>query len=237
MEKQLRDELDLFCTAFLKWGVWGNPGSEPEIILNTIAADNARRDLEHSEYVRPVSGEVGDYVATVLRREGFKGDDLDEIRREVIDIFDVITCSIAFERRGREALDWQRTLPLHKATDPASDPRWKLKPRRLVFRSFEGETHAWVYASDAELKEHNIVVPDHGPCGLDRHLLHRDDGPAFISYRNGKVVEEWWVCRGRYHRTDGPAHTYYECRKWYLDDILQSEEEEEDDVDDSTDQP
>lgn len=236
MDKQLRDELDLFCTAFLKWGVWGNPGSEPEIILNTIAVDNALRDLEHSDYVRPMCDTVGRYVATVLRREGFKGEALDEIRRKVTNIFDIVTCSIAFERRGREALDWQRTLPLHKATDPASDPRWKLKPRRLVFRSFESETHAWVYASDAELKEHDIVVPHRSLGMLDIHLLHRDDGPALIFYHNKKVVEEVWVYKGRMHRTDGPAHTLYGAyRRWYLDDILQSEEE--DAVDDSTDQP
>ena len=49
---------------------------------------------------------------------------------------------------------------------------------------------------------------------------HRDDGPADITMKDGKVVCERWYKRGQLHREDGPATIHYLpngviCR-WYI---------------------
>ncbi len=233
MDKQLRDDLDVFCTTFLRWGSWGNHGSDPRIVLNTIAADTARREIAQTGSVTTNSGEVGGYVVIVLERADLDVDEANRIGRQVQDIFYTITCGIEFEKMGRDLLDFQRTQPRHKAIDPASDPRWGLKPKKLTSSFRDGmRVEAWAYGQDDYLEEREIVSSKQ-LTGSDIHLLHRDDGPALIRYRDEKVVEEVWIYKGRLHRTDGPAHTLYGTyRRWYLDDILQSEE-----MDDSTDQP
>ena len=46
--------------------------------------------------------------------------------------------------------------------------------------------------------------------GSRKVRLHREDGPAFIGYKNGEIVKkEWWI-NGKLSRKDGPAHIEYE---------------------------
>lgn len=41
-------------------------------------------------------------------------------------------------------------------------------------------------------------------------VLHRDNGPAYIRYDNGKVVEKGWYQYGKLHREDGDAFMLWE---------------------------
>ena len=41
---------------------------------------------------------------------------------------------------------------------------------------------------------------------LKNRKLHREDGPALIMRKEGKIVEEWWQLYGKFHREDGPAY-------------------------------
>ncbi len=59
--------------------------------------------------------------------------------------------------------------------------------------------------------------------------LHRDDGPAEISYFDDQLDEEYWYRHGKLHRKDGPAEIWYECGQiikeyWCRDDKLHRED-------------
>ena len=65
-----------------------------------------------------------------------------------------------------------------------------------------GNTH---YYSDSEMK-----------------ILHREDGPAFVS---SSGIKSWWV-NGKRHREDGPAIEYpIGKQRWYLNDEFVSKSE------------
>lgn len=51
--------------------------------------------------------------------------------------------------------------------------------------------------------------------------LHREDGPAWISYQNGKIIEKGWWFKGKSHRENGPAIIKYRDgvitgEQWYF---------------------
>ena len=60
------------------------------------------------------------------------------------------------------------------------------------------------------------TAPDGTKRWFRNGLLHRDDGPAFISSCGG---QEWWI-NGKRHRADGPAVIRTNgIQKWYLNGL------------------
>ena len=55
---------------------------------------------------------------------------------------------------------------------------------------------------------------------INNGRLHREDGPASLSYLNNILIkEEWYIC-GKLHRLGGPAKTAYhtdgrKLKEWY----------------------
>ena len=50
--------------------------------------------------------------------------------------------------------------------------------------------------------------------------IHRDAGPA-IEYTNG---DAYWYQYGDLHREDGPAMDFKKLKRWYLNDVLHTED-------------
>ena len=58
--------------------------------------------------------------------------------------------------------------------------------------------------------------------------LHREDGPAYIRYRDGKVVSERWFIDNKRHRLNDPAVIIYEdgkiiAEQWWVTNFLHRE--------------
>jgi hypothetical protein len=60
-----------------------------------------------------------------------------------------------------------------------------------------------------------------------KYVLHREDGPAYISYNtDGSIEWEFWYINGVLHREDGPAYIRYNkdgsirYEEWYINGVL-----------------
>ena len=45
---------------------------------------------------------------------------------------------------------------------------------------------------------------------LDGNVLHREDGPASVEFRDGKIIKEMFYVKGVLHRNKGPAIINYD---------------------------
>ncbi len=70
--------------------------------------------------------------------------------------------------------------------------------------SIVGQTTTIYYIKNNVIVARVVKTKD-TECWYRGDAKHRDDGPAEIVYRNGKIVEEYWYQNGMLHRDGGPA--------------------------------
>lgn len=228
MHPESRRDLDLFCTALVGRGGWGNwPTEEPGAVLYNIVEGCLDRGT--------LAGAARDYVYRVLMRAVDMKADIDEHTAQfgadrVHDVFDVIHefREVQESRDAAERLNWARKHPTLAACDPANDPRWLLKVTHQKYGkqpNGKPEVEAWLYATKDEMAE--IGADGRWPGSAAFHALHRDGGPALTlwSRRYDGPFEEYWFRHGEHHRDDGPARINYDDagnvveERYYLNDI------------------
>lgn len=200
----LHGELNLLCTALLSRGGWGNDWYEPpQKVLLELARACFERDLDVGEH-------CGEYVSDVLKRAGRPTEEVEEARAHVRDTLTTIHAFLSYEQAPEDYLAWQRSLPLHRACDPMSDPRWQKAPAAWKFTRRTKAT-AYLCTTKEEWKE-TFGDLDAWPAYPAMKWCHREDGPALTLYytEGGTVWEEYWYRFGVPHREGGPQRTIYD---------------------------
>ncbi|MEQ1504063.1 MAG: hypothetical protein ABMB14_17605, partial [Myxococcota bacterium] len=203
MTPQTRKDLDTFCTAFIDRGGMGNGPSEmPARILYAIAANDSEVG----------AGEAAAYVKRFLARAGVEDQKIGWVFDDVSDTIRIVQDYLSQTGEIDTALEWARRQPVHKAADPAMDPRWS-RPALNFTRG--ASVQAWIHATKEELDETGLASGAWAG-GSMFWMCHREHGPAVTLYysegpNKGKVWEEYWIRHGELHRDGGlPAIVAYD---------------------------
>jgi antitoxin component YwqK of YwqJK toxin-antitoxin module len=132
-------------------------------------------------------------------------------------------------RTPQEAIKQLSSLGLYLDIKRNVDSRTLKRYHKYIYLYLEEELYTDLY--EQVQPEHKVARRADGTIARESWYLngnlHREDGPARISYRHdGTVYSERWYLNDNLHRVDGPAHIVYqpdgtiERERWYLSDEL-----------------
>ncbi|MFH1465129.1 MAG: toll/interleukin-1 receptor domain-containing protein [Pseudomonadota bacterium] len=223
MDARFREDLDHFLTLFIWRPGWGNyETDQPLLTLWELALETANRDVEVDEEAMRL------HVWGVLERADHQRLPVEEKSWEIVREFMRVYGALRHLRRGLRYLPHCRTLDVHPACSPASDPKWQVPPTREIWEAGRVVTYACYPGGISPWKDrHRFPTPE------INDFLHRLDGPALQSYfdaEEDRPEDTCWCRHGLLHRVGGPALTFRSIdgrvrrESWYVDGLLHRED-------------
>ena len=95
-----------------------------------------------------------------------------------------------------------------------------MQPKHIVAE--DGSWEKWVFNGNLQREDGPAFIKYEGGVVIEEiwslNGIHREGGPAYIKYEDGVVVrEEWWL-NGKRHRVDGPAVIGYKDGQTFFEE-------------------